>query len=57
MHTVLFPHIVIVLAYLPIEGLSKDFAVFFGGVLGSIVITLVLRRFTPKSAALLFGGR
>lgn len=57
MHTVLFPHIVIVLKHLPIEGLSKDFAVFFGGILGSIVITLVLRRFTPKAATLLFGGR
>ena len=57
MHTVLFAYIGIALKHLPVEGLSRDFAIFFGGILGSVVIALVLRRFAPKVAALLFGGR
>ncbi len=57
MHTVLFAHIGIVLKHLPIEGISKDFAMFLGGILGSIVIARIFRYFTPKTAALLFGGR
>ena len=57
MHTVLFVHIGIVLKRLPIEGLSRDVVMLFGGIFGSMVIALVLRRFAPKVAAILFGGR
>lgn len=57
MHTVLFASIGIVLKHFPIDGLAKDFAMFLGGILGSIVIALVLRRYTPRLASVLFGGR
>jgi hypothetical protein len=34
MHPVLFADITIMLKHLPIDGLSKDFALFFVGILG-----------------------
>ena len=57
MHAVLFAHIWFVLKYFPLVGLAKDFAMFVGSILGSIAIATVLRRFTPRLASMLFGGR
>lgn len=57
MHTVLFSYAGIALKHLPVEGLLSDFIMYLSGTLGSIGITLLLRRYTPKVSALLFGGR
>ena len=40
-----------------VDGLLRDFIIYLCGVLGSIIIALSLRRFVPKVAAMLFGGR
>lgn len=57
MHTVLFGYIGILLKHLHVDGLVSDFTMYLGGVLGSMIIACALRYFTPKVAAILFGGR
>ena len=57
MHTMLFKYFDIVLKHLPIAGLASDFVVYFGGVIGAIIITSTLRRIKPNVAMILFGGR
>lgn len=57
MHMILMPFIGVALKRLPLSGVINNFATFVCAIIGSIVITWSLRRFAPKSAEILFGGR
>ena len=57
MHTILFGYCGVIIRRTAIGGLAQNFVVFFCGIAGAIAITVILRRFVPKVATMLFGGR
>ena len=56
-HMLLMSYMAIALKRLTFGELTQAFIMFFGSIAGSIGITLLLRRYTPKVSAILFGGR
>lgn len=57
MHTVVFPYFAVVLKRLALGELAQTGVMYVGGVVGSIVVAVLLRRFCPKVSAVVFGGR
>lgn len=57
MHMILMSFLGVVLKRLPLSDVINNFTVFVCTIMGSIIITWTLRRFAPKSAGILFGGR
>ena len=57
MHTVLFGYCGVLIKHFPTSGLVSDFTEYSVGVFGAIAIACALRRYMPKVADILFGGR
>lgn len=60
LHELFFVHIDLITKHLPnVDPLSPTRAIvkFVVGFVGSIVLTIILRRFLPKTSKVLFGGR
>ena len=57
MHTVVFPYFAVVLKRLALGELAQAGVMYVGGIVGSIVAAVMLRRFCPKVSSVVFGGR
>ena len=57
MHTIMFGYLAVILKRLPLTELQNACFMYFASIIGSIAITVILRRFSPRLASLLFGGR
>lgn len=56
-HIILLSYFSIAFKHLPVPALGAEFISFFGSIVGSITMAVLLRRYTPKLASILFGGR
>lgn len=57
LHELVKSYFVTAFKHLPVPELGAAFVSFFGSIVGSITIAVLLRRYTPRLAGILFGGR
>lgn len=57
MHLIFLPLCFVVLCTLPMADIVKNMIAFIGSIAMSIGVSVLLRHYTPKMAAVLFGGR
>ena len=57
MHPIFLCYLEVISRHLPLNKLTQDLIGFCMAIFGTIIVTLLLRKFMPKTASLLFGGR